>query len=112
MEKSVSKKLFLTLALVMLATSAAWADYIGYTKDYITSDGLVFRRQFTAEDPTGSTCILVRPSKNNKNVYAKCNDYGQGIGPATVPEGTDPEIHIGPSGDEYTGTSYVIPFWR
>ena len=109
MKLNVTQKLFMTLALWMLATSAAWADYVGYTKDYIASDGLVFRRQFTAEDPTGSTCVLVRPSKNNKNVWAKCNDYGQGIGSATVPEGTDPEKHVGPDGDEYTGTSYVIP---
>ncbi len=108
MKLNVTQKLMMTLALLMLATSVAWADYTGYSKDYISADGLVFKRQFI-DDPTGSTCILIRPSKNNKNVWAKCNDYGQAIGPATVPEGMAAEVHVGPVGDEYTGTSYVIP---
>lgn len=103
-----SFKLIVTLALCMLATSTAWADYVGYTKVYVSVGGLVFQRQFT-DDPTGSTCVLVKPGSNVKEVWAKCSDYGQGIGYAEVPEGTDPEKHVGPDGDEYTGAVYEIP---
>ena len=108
MKQNLSQKLFMTLALVMLATSVAWANYIGYTQDYIEANGLVFRRLY-AEDPTGQTCTLVKPNKNNKNVYAECNEYGQGIGPAEVPEGMAAEVHVGPDGDEYTKEIYEIP---
>ena len=108
MKLNVTQKLFMTLALWMLATSVAWANYIGYTHDYIEANGLVFRRLY-AEDPTGQTCTLVKPSKNNKNVYAECNEYGQGVGPAEVPEGMAAEVHVGPDGDEYTKEIYEIP---
>ena len=65
MKLNVTQKLLMTLALLMLATSVAWADYTGYTKNYVTADGLIFRRQFTDEDPSGSTCVLIRPSEGN-----------------------------------------------
>ena len=84
------------------------AEYEGYTKNYVYVDGLVFKRQFTTDDPTGSTCVLIKPGTNVKEVWAKCNSYGQGIGYAD-PGDNDPEKHVGPDGDEYTGAVYVIP---
>ena len=108
MKLNVTQKLFMTLALCLLASTAAWADYKGYTKNYVSADGLVFQRQFTAEDPTGSTCVLIKPSANNKEVWALCNDYGQAIGYAD-PGGNPSEKHVGPDGDEYTGSTYEIP---
>ena len=72
MKLNLTQKLFMTLALCLLASTAAWADYKGYTKNYVSADGLVFQRQFTAEDPTGSTCVLIKPSANNKEVWALC----------------------------------------
>ena len=108
MKLNVTQKLFMTLALCLLASTAAWADYKGYTKNYVSADGLVFQRQFTAEDPTGSTCVLIKPSADNKEVWALCNDYGQAIGYAD-PGGNPSEKHVGPDGDEYTGSTYEIP---
>ena len=109
MKQNLTKQLFMTLALLMLATSAAWAQITGYSRVYIETNGLVFKRLFTDADPTGSTCVLVKPSPNNKNLYGELNEYGERIGYAEVPEGKDPEIHVGPDGDEYKKESYVIP---
>ena len=109
MKLNVTQKLLMTLALLMLATSVAWADYTGYTKNYVTADGLIFRRQFTDEDPSGSTCVLIRPSEGNKEVWALCYDTGQYKDYAPVPEGTDPEKHVGPDGEKYQEATYVIP---
>ena len=109
MKLNVTQKLVMTLALWMLATTAAWADYTGYTRNYVTANGLIFKRQFTEEDPSGSTCVLIRPSKGNKEVWALCYDTGQYKDYAPVPEGTDPEKHVGPDGEKYQEATYVIP---
>jgi hypothetical protein len=109
MKLNVTQKLVMTLALWMLATTAAWADYTGYTRNYVTANGLIFKRQFTEEDPSGSTCVLIRPSEGNKEVWALCYDTGQYKDYAPVPEGTDPEKHVGPDGEKYQEATYVIP---
>ena len=109
MKLNVTQKLVMTLALWMLATTAAWADYTGYTRNYVTADGLIFRRQFTDEDPSGSTCVLIRPSEGNKEVWALCYDTGQYKDYAPVPKGTDPEKHVGPEGEKYQEATYIIP---
>ena len=109
MKLNVTQKLVMTLALWMLATSVAWADYTGYTKNYVTADGLIFRRQFTDEDPSGSTCVLIRPSDGNKEVWALCYDTGQYKDDAPVPEGTNRYKHVGPEGEKYQEATYVIP---
>lgn len=105
----MKKTLFLILAL--LAISPAFAEdnlHEGWSDEYRTWGGLTFHRNFTEDDPTGSTVTLVAASSNNGEHHGYVTDYGQSVTPWFPPEGSN-ESFRQEGAEEYTASSYVIP---
>lgn len=97
---------------LLVGAGAAFADdenlHEGWPDEYRTINGLTFHRNFTDEDPTGSTVTLVAAKKGNGEYYGMVNDYGQSFSPYFAPPGGgDGFRQVGP--EAYTADSYIIP---
>jgi len=92
---------------MLVGTASALADYIGWSNEYRTMNGLTFKRIFTEQDPTGSKLRLVKAG-NNYETYGLVSDHGKFISnPQTPPNATSPYKQVGEA--SYGAESYVIP---
>ena len=105
----MKKTLFLFFALLFILPAFAEDNlHVGWSDEYRTYGGLTFHRNFTDDDPTGSTLTLIAASSNNGEVHGYVTDYGQAVSPFFPPEGST-ELFRQKGPEEYTATSYVIP---